>query len=399
MKPITRAELTELVARSRDDEVSIYMPGYVGAESRQNSVRFKNLLTEAETKLLDKGLRRPAVEALLAPARELLEEPSLWGRIGKGLAVFINGDGVRLWKLPFACDELCVVGKEIYVIPLLIWLSNEASYYVLAFSQNQLRVLYGTSTELEEIDVPGLPSNRDEALRLDEPESIQQAHVSRTLGAGRGDLMFHGHGGAPDDNKVELELFMREIDRPLSDFLRLETKPLVFVGVDYLFPIFEQVNNYPYLLPTPVTGNPELWSLDELRNKVWPLVEPILVSRRQEALAKYGDVTAQGRALHELEDVLVAAHAGAVETLFVDPRARQWGAFSPTTSQVRFDESAQQDSEDLINLAATFVLRNSGAVIPLDKGNMPGGGDVAATMRYAFPPAQSPAGSAAPSRT
>jgi Bacterial archaeo-eukaryotic release factor family 7 len=399
MRPISRAELAELVEPSSGYVASIYMPGYAGAESRQNPVRFKNLLTLAEEKLLGKGVRWPDAEALLAPARELLDEPTLWNQIGTGLAVFIDSGGARVWQLPFAAEERCVISNETYVIPLLIWLSSEASYYVLAVSQNDVRVLRGTHSEIEELEVPGLPRNRYDALRLDDPEPTQQAYVSRSQVPGKGDLMFHGHGGAPDAAKVELEAFLRDVDRTLSDVLRQETQPLVFAGVDYLFPIYQQVNTYAHLLPTPIAGNPELLSPADLREKAWPLVEPLLAARREKALEKYGNLIPQGRALNHLEGVLVAAHAGAVETLFIDPRAERWGAFNPDRLQLRFDDSPQVDSEDLINLAAALVLRGSGAVIPLESRDVPGDGEVAAILRYEYKPAGKTAAAPAESRS
>ena len=335
MELISRAELAALVQPSEGYAVSLYMPGYVGAESRQNSVRFKNLLAQAETQLLEKGVRRPDADGLLGPGRELLDESTLWSGVGEGLAVFLDNGGVRVWQLPFPPDERCFVGNTIYVIPVVVWLSNEASYYVLAVSQNDVRLLQGTHSEIWEIEVRGLPRSRDEALRLDDPQPTQQAHVSRPQVAGKGDLMFHGHGGAPDEAKVEIELFMREIDRALANLLREDTRPLVFAGVDYLFPIYQKVNTYAHLLPTPIEGNPELLSPAEWRDKAWPIVEPLLKSRRDDALTKYGNLIDEGRALNQLEAILVAAHAGAIESLFVDPFCPKQGPrFHPLATPI-----------------------------------------------------------------
>jgi hypothetical protein len=190
--------------------------------------------------------------------------------------------------------------------------------------------------------------------------------------------MFHGHGGAPDASKDFVAEFFREIDRALANVLRMGTEPLVFAGVDYLFPIYQEANTYANLLPQPVIGNPELWSADELRARAWPLVESIVRKEREAEIARYGNRISQGRALNRLEDIMIAAHAGAVETLFLDPAARRMGAFDSATLKVHLDEPPQEDSEDLINLAATLVLRGNGEVQPLAAGDVPGGGEMAA---------------------
>jgi hypothetical protein len=88
---------------------------------------------------------------------------------------------------------------------------------------------------------------------------------------------------------------------------------------------------------------------------------------------------------------LAASHAGAIETLFVAPGARQLGTFSPDSRKVQYHDTPQKDSEDLVNLAATLVLRTGGAVETVLSGNVPGGGMMAAVMRYPFASGVAPA--------
>jgi len=397
MNALRRADLVRTLEESGGQVISIYMPVRSGAESRQNPVRLKNLLRDAEAQLGRRQADSAEVPQMLAPAWELVESGDLSGQVGKGLAVMLGPAGMRVWQLPFECEERCVVGRNFYVLPLLAWLNNDAPYYVLAVSQNQVRLLRGTRGDIEEIEVPGMPPNLEEALQLDVPEPVQQAHVSRPRTPGKGDLTFHGHGGAPDAAPAEIESFLREIDRAVAKFLRLQTEPLIFAGVDYLFPMYRQVNNYPHLLATPITGNPELWPDAEFRERAWPRVADALRVARKTAVEKYGNLISHGRATNRLEDILAAAHAGAVETLFVDPSVERRGTFSPETSAVRVGESEDGESEDLANLAATLVLSSSGSVETPESGNVPGGGAMAAVLRYQFPPpaAQAKAASAA----
>ena len=102
------------------------------------------------------------------------------------------------------------------------------------------------------------------------------------------------------------------------------------------------------------------------------------------ARSKYGDNLSQARISNSIEDILVAASSGAVETLFIDPSVKRTGSFDADQLAVHIDDQPREENEDLVNLAATIVLRNSGAVMPLS-GDIPSGG-MAAIMRYAFPP-------------
>jgi hypothetical protein len=309
--------------------------------------------------------------------------------LGRAVALFVERGEQRAFRLPFACEERCQVGSHFCIIPLLSWLRDDAPFYVLAVSQNEVRFFRGTRGEMEPIAVPGLPANREEAVRLDDAEPGIQAHSARPyLGRTKEGMAFHGHGGAPDAAKDLIAEYFREIDRALSATLPRATEPLIFAGVDYLFPIYQEANTYPHLVAKPVAGNPELWSADELRERVWPIVESLVREDREVELAKYGNRISQNRTSDRLEEILLAAYAGAVEILFLDPAARCTGAFQPEQQAVLVDERPESGSEDLMNLAATLVLRNKGTVQPLGSDDVPGGGPMAAVLRYPFPAAR-----------
>ncbi|HEX3598751.1 MAG TPA: hypothetical protein VHU84_01340 [Lacipirellulaceae bacterium] len=392
MKTITKFELRQLADISEETCVSLYMPGSVGLDSRQNFVRFKNLLREAERKLGDHGLGTFAVQELLAPARELLDRPEFWQDVVHGLAVLLGRDGARIWQMSVACDETCVVGRHFHLLPLLAWLAQEANYYVLAVSQNSVRLFHGSRGNVEEVALPGLPTNREQALHYDEPEPALQSHSGQPQAPGKESMVFHGQGGAVDARKQEILAFFREVDRALADFLETQTEPLIFAGVDYLFPIYQSTNTYPHLLPASIPGNPELWSPHDVQQRAWPLAKSAIDERRQGELAKYWDLVSHDRTLNRVEDIVVAAHAGAVETLFVDPAVHLLGNFFPEAVTVHIDELAGGDAEDLTNLAAVLVLRGSGWVEITDSGNVPGGGPMSAVLRYVFAPAASSSG-------
>jgi hypothetical protein len=358
------------------------MTPQMGANTRQNPARLKNLLRTAEEKLVAQGMPAREAEQLLAGAFEPLEPTYDWGQLGRGMAMFAGERGSHFWRLPTACTERCEVGRSFYILPLVQSLADDATYYVLAVSQNEVRLLSGSQHELEQVEVPGLPANRAAEALLEDREKTLQAHLGRPQVPGKGDLMYHGHGGAPDASKDEIEGYFRSIDRAIAKFMRDKTEPLVFAGVEYLFPIYQQVNGYRRLLPTPVTGNPEVWSQEEIRDRAWPVVAELVESRRDAERARYGDRISAGQTSDELEKILVAAHAGAVETLFIDPRGECLGVFLSETSTVRIDDSPQPDSEDLINLAAVLVLRASGVVEPLESNEIPGDGAMAAILRY-----------------
>jgi hypothetical protein len=337
--------------------------------------------------MLDRKIGEPAIQKMTVSARTLLDLPDLWRELSHGLAVFVSRDSLRAWPLPFTCEEICVVGRHVYLLPLLSWETGDAPYFVLAVSQNAVRLLQGTHARLEEVTLPDLPTDLTTALHYDTRQGTLQMHSGTPRQAGKEGVVFHGQGGEVDVAKQELTSYFRQIDRAVADYLQLRTEPLIFAGVDYLFPIYQAVNSYSNLASTPIAGNPELLTAPEILARAWPLVEAFVRDRNRAEADKFWNSVARGRTSNRTDEILAASQAGAIETLFVAPGARLPGKFSPETATVRLDDTPQFDSEDLVNLAATFVLRTSGRVETLPSGGVPGGGTMAAVMRYPFTPA------------
>ena len=330
MNTFSHADLMQLVEAPGDRFVSLYMPTYLaGVESPQNMIRFRKLLVAAEVALGEKGMEKADVRRFLKPARDCLDRPLFWKSLDSGLAMFVSHSGLRVWRLPFACEELCVVAKRFLVTPLLAWLQENTPYYLLAVSQNRVRLLHGTRDELREVAVPRLPSDLIRALHYDQREGSYQTHSGQPQLRGKEGLVFTGQGGEVDVAKAEIASFFKMIDAAVNDFLHSHADPLLFAGVDYLFPIYRQHNHYPRLLPTHISGNPDLLSADDLRHCAWPLIE-LLLQRQHAAVAeKYWNLVTQGRGSNRIEEIVLAAHAGAVETLFISPTVHRLGTFDP----------------------------------------------------------------------
>lgn len=69
MNLISAEELKALVQQSPGLCVSIYMPVAQGTEIQQNPIRFKNLIREAEQKIVEYGFDKKEAVGLLEPVR------------------------------------------------------------------------------------------------------------------------------------------------------------------------------------------------------------------------------------------------------------------------------------------------------------------------------------------
>ncbi len=383
MNPLSSDELKDLIDRRETSCVSVFMPTHRrGPEIQQDPIRFKNLLKQAEERLTQHGLRVPEAKELLEPAQSLVQDSRFWSRQSDGLAVFISAKGLRRYSLPFNFDELVVVSDRFHLKPILPLLSGDGRFYILALSQNQVRLLQGTRYSIDEVDLNGVPRSLEEALRPDTPEKQIHWPASPQGGAGKGAPVFHGHGGGTDDPKENIFQYLRQVDKGLHDLLGNETAPLVLAAVEYLFPIYKEANTYTNLLEQGIPGNPEGLTALQLHGHAWNIIEPYFQKEQQEAARQYDRLAGTGRTAKDLEDVARAAYHGRVEVLFVATGVQRWGSFDPDTDSVRLHDEAEPGDQDLLDFAAIQTFLNGGTVYAVEPENVPDDRYLAAIFRY-----------------
>jgi hypothetical protein len=382
MAVFTIEALRTLTNREQGPCVSIYLPTHaVPTETEQDRIRLKNLLGRAEKSLVDSGLRSPVAKALLKPAEELLLRKFFWRGQQDGLAVFLAADFFHYYPVPLKVPELAVVSERFHVKPLLELL-GESEFYILALSQNEVRLLQASRFSVSEVDLEGVPRSLAEALKYDQPESHLQFHTGTQKTGGERPAMFHGQGVGSDDAGSNLLRFCQQLDRGLHNILRQERAPLVVASVDYILPVFAEASSYAHLLPKGITGNPEGLSPEELHRQAWPLVEPYFNQTLKEAEARYRELAGTGKTSHDLKEILAAACGGRVEVLFMAVSQQEWGVYDARENTLQRFPEAQPNAEDLLDVAARQTLFNGGTVFSVEPQAIPDGPPLAAVLRY-----------------
>lgn len=383
MDRFNRHELETLAGYRGDWCVSIYLPTErTGDGMLQNRIRLKNLIAQAEQLLLDHGMRAPVARESLKAATALLDDADFWNDVLQGVAIFVGPEGMRTYRLPMAMKEFASVGKRFHTLALLPLLANEGKFYVLAASGNAVKLYEGHQWNMAEVSVPEMPSNAAEALNYDEPEEYRSAHTATAGGPSGSTRAYHGQGGTVDAQKVEALEFFRIVDRALAKHLAPEKAPLVFAGVEYLYPIFKKACSYPHLAAESIRANTETWNQDQLHAAAWKLVEPMFHREREQALEAVHRAVGTDFGLVQLERVLLACHQGQVALLVVDAAQQRWGVFDPATGTVRSDSQPRPGNEDLLDLAVSLTLENRGKVFTASSNELPDNSPVAAVLRY-----------------
>jgi len=383
MALLSHSEFKELSESARDYSVSIYMPTHTaGPDIQQDPIRLKNLLTDAEDQLQHIGLPDHAIKSRLSTAFSLLGDGEFWRYQNRGLALFLAEQESHIYRLPMDVEPFVMVANRFHLKPLLPLFFDNRYFYILAFSQNQVRFFQATRYQISEISLENVPSSLDEALQYDDPEKQLQYHSTSNNG---GQPAYHGHGVGTTDNKEDIRRFLSKVESGLHSYLNTETAPLVLAAVDYLQPIYRDLSQYHHILPEGIEGNPDDMKPDDLREAAWPKVAALIEQSHHEALDHYQELVGTGKTATQMTPLLTAAHDGQIDTLFIAANARHWGTFDPTSRDLEIHQQPQPSDDDLLDLAAVQTFLQGGTVYTLETDAMPEKTSAAAILRYAAP--------------
>lgn len=141
------------------------------------------------------------------------------------------------------------------------------------------------------------------------------------------------------------------------------------------------IERLPGPLPELVLLGPRLHLKALLPYVPEPLGEQCLSAERYTTLAAAGSRHVRA----DTRQVLLAAAAGQVATVFVALDHEQWGSYDAATGLVALHNERQPADEDLLNLIALETLRHNGSVFVVPSAAMPGGASSAAILRSAAP--------------
>jgi hypothetical protein len=386
MESLTLDQLTGLARQIASPSISIYLPTHrAGQGIQQDPIRFKNLLRDAEKQLLSNGMGPREVGVYLQPAQALLNDNYFWEHQYEGLALFLTSNEFHSYRLPFSVEELLIIARSYYIKPVLPLFTNNGHYYILAISQNAVRLFEGTRQSVGQIDLPkGTPESLEEALKFDDVQKQLQFHTGTSQGGQQRDGMFHGQGPGEEDQKVWIEHYLNLVDTALKEVFHDQQAPLILAGVDFLLPMYHEVSEYAHIMPEGITGNPDRLRPEELQEQAWPIVETYFRQEMEKTIEQFKQLVGTDKATDNIEETVSAAFYGRLDKLILSVDAQVWGEFNPDTGKVTCDPE-EQDKHDklaLLDFAAVKTLQKGGTVYALSQEEMPTNSPVSAIFRY-----------------
>jgi Bacterial archaeo-eukaryotic release factor family 11 len=354
---------------SRDaSSVSIYLPTNPTSRGDAERIELKNLAREARAQLDQAGAARADVAAIDDELADLVDDDELWRYQARSLALFLTPTMSTTFRLPNNLVAVVVVSDRFHLKPLLRALTFPHTAFVLALSQNSVRLLeIAPELETEEIQVADLP--KDVASTVGKSSIRDRAPSSRIQGS--------------EGQKTRMRQCARRIDQALRPLLNGLDLPLILAATDPMDSIYRSVNSYPNLVAASLPGNPEASSDAQLTESARRVLDDLYADELRTIQETYALRASQRRASADIADVARAATYGLVETVLVDMDEVVPGRVEEETGAVTFDDTDDAVNYGVVDEIARRVWLKSGKVLAVRRDDIPGKGSVAAILRYA----------------
>jgi len=356
--------------------ISIYIPTSRAGTVQEDRIRFKNALNEAAERLVEENLYpemeldKDEARKFLSEGFDLLEKEDFWLHLSDGLAVFIGEDRFHTYVVPISFEPLVYIGNEFYTRKLHPIFTRENRFFLLALSQSEVRFFEVHKYHIYPVIIEDLvPEDLENALEKQKPTVLQ----SHTTG-GSDSAVFHGQGGRKDQKNDDLKEFFRQVDKGLMEMLHDENEPMVIAAVDYLVPLYKEVSKYNHIVEEHISGNPDDLGPVVLHEKAWKIMQPKFQAKKEESREAFPLQIKNEKASVSVEDIVLAARGGRVETLYVngetDPKLGE--VFTSNENYgVKFHDENTRKNTCLLNAAAVYTWENGGKVYSLEKEDMP----------------------------
>ncbi len=373
MNVLTKKEFEELTKIEFTSCVSFFIPTHrrgVEVGKKQDQLVFKNQIKAVQEKLSQRGWEKKNIKEFLHPANELLKDKFFWRNQTEGLAIFLTHTYFNFFNLPFEVSDYFHIGQNFYLRPLVPSLVGSGDFYALSLNLHQISFYKGDRERLKEIPVDDLiPQRIEEVIGYDYKEKSLQF---RTQKGNNKEAVFHGHGTWKGEfKKEEILKYFREVDKKITSLIHDKNIPLVIIGSDHHFSIYQKANTYPSILDIHMNINPKQINIKELHEKIWRQLYPLFDKVRIEKVKLFHYFNNTTRVSYDIQNILLAAIEGKIDTLFVRKGSEEWGILDKENNRVVIEDEQTESNISLINLAVTETIKNGGNVYEQIAETMP----------------------------
>jgi len=398
--PLSADTIRPLLAPPEGMCVSILLPTHRRPPANEvDRPTFRGLVATARRRLAG-GMRRPAVERILAPLDALERHPDFWAFTREGLAVFAAAAEATGFLVSESLPQAVVVGARFHTLPLVRLAAGTETFELLVLSGQEARVYEGGAVDGEVVALDPLPlpaaAGAGAAVGLILRSNVvteETREPHRALPLRTDEVNLHGGFNARQDvDTHDTAIFLRHVDRCLDGRPHDQGPPLLLAAAARLGSVFRRLTHNRRLLAAGIEADLHHASVAELALASGPVIREHHRQRVARLLAAVADRAAHGKASSDLAEIGPAAVAGRVAGLVVERGRPLPGSLDPATGAVRHDESGfdagaapvreAANRLELLDRIAEAVVLHRGDVTTVPAGSLIGTAGVAAVFRY-----------------
>src|SRR5690625_852286 len=208
------ADDMKAMAAATGPKLTIFLPTAPPQHQPQDtSTRVKSLVNEARRKLVNAGVPDSDAKDMLASFDAIATDAPFLRQQGESLALFAAKGLNLIYRLGVPVSEYTHVAEHFVLRPISEALTKSHAYYILAISRKKVRVLDATKDSVVQLDLQGIvPESFEDVIDTDDRQAQLQNRSVGNAGA-----VFHGHGGAADNQETEIERFLRRSEEHTSE--------------------------------------------------------------------------------------------------------------------------------------------------------------------------------------
>jgi hypothetical protein len=363
------SEFADLNRERADACVSIYLETTPLTQHADASrIALGNLAKEARHQLEAVGLDKRLLAPLMEHIDDLADDTEFWRHQANSLAVLATPDKLRTYRLANKLSPTVQVSDRFHLKPLLRAITFPNAAFVLALSENGVRVVeVFADLPAQTMKIDTLP--KDAASSVGKSTLNDRAPVGRIQGA--------------EGQNVRFRQYARQVDAALRPVLTGRTTPLILAATGRLDAVCRSVNSYPTLLIDSIKASPDRMTDAEIADAARPILDAYFETQIDQLKSLYDARAKQGRATTDISDAARAATYGAIEALLVDMDSVVPGTMDEETGVVTFADGADATSYGIVDEIAGRALASGARVLAVRKHDLPGGGELAAILRFA----------------
>lgn len=327
-------------------------------ENAQDPINLKNLVTEAEERLLkdhDKRHVWPILERIKAAVDSVDHSTNL-----EGLCVFANADMAEVVKLPVEVTDRVILDHNFATRDLMRALQSSAHYYILTVSGHKSRLIqaYGNDVVVEYGAQHIFPiENRMYSTHADQRA---QAGVEENL----------------------MKEFCNRVDKAMQEVHAVHPLPIIVAGDERNTRfMLEVADNKAWYVGT-IIGSPDDLKARELAEKAHAEVQRQRAERESRALEEVARAQSAGKLLDDVGDIHRALLEGRGDTLYVESGHFQPAMIEGDVVTLKNDPTAPGVMDDIIDEMAENTLKDGGHVVFLPAGSLEKYRKVCLVTRY-----------------